>query len=473
MDEGIQATQGIDQGGDEGLAGGTAQPCAVPKGKPGRRKAVRPIAPELACELAVTIRHFLPELAVWLGEVKDKRDAQQVTFPLKVLLLQGVLMFLTHSGSRNHFNNWAREAVQMARLLGRLTDCEVEAVAHLDTLEGVLRKIDPVMLELVLAASVRRLIRMKALDGWRVGGRFLLAVDGTGMHSFNEPHCEECLKAEHADGTVTYSHKLLVAFLVSQDGFALPVACEFIENTGGLYIKQDCEQKAFRRLERRLRDLFPQTPFWLLLDALYADQNIMRSCFGYGWNFCIAFLDTDMPALWKEAQALLALAPEQRASLTLPNKKGSREVRWINDLAYEGLSLGVIFQTDSDDQGQVIAQFAHLTARPIDRDNVWSVASAARLRWRCENEGFNVLKNGGFALEHVYSRNPSASKGYCHLMLIAHLIQQLLVRGRLGAVFKAVFKSFRNYGQKLAQSLGTYVLPDGLPLPGQIRLSTA
>jgi hypothetical protein len=121
-----------------------------------------------------------------------------------------------------------------------------------------------------------------------------------------------------------------------------------------------------------------------------------------GLNFCISFLDTDMPALWKEAQALSALSPGQRASMTLPNKVGSREVRWINDLAYEGMSLGVIFQTDRDDQGQIIAQFAHLTARPVHRDNVWSVASAARLRWRCENEGFNVLKNGGFALEHVY-----------------------------------------------------------------------
>ena len=473
MDEGVQAAQGIDQGGDEGLAGRTAQPREVTKGKPGRRKAVRPVAPELARELVVTIRHFLPELAVWLGEVKDKRDSEQVTFPLKVLLLQGVLMYLTHSGSRNHFNNWTRDAVQMARVLSRLTDCEVESVAHLDTLEGVLRQSDPVLLEVVLAASIRRLIRMKALEGWRVGGRFLLAVDGTGMHSFSEPHCLECLKTEHANGTVTYSHKLLVAFLVSQEGFALPVACAFIENAGGIYIKQDCEKKAFHRLQRRLQELFPQTPFWLLLDALYADQNVMRSCLGQGWNFCISFLDTDMPALWKEAQALLALSPSQYSSLTLPNKAGSREVRWVNDLAYEGMALGVIFQTDRDDQDQIIAQFAHLTARPIHRDNVWTVAAAARLRWRCENEGFNVLKNGGFALEHVYSRNPTASKCYCHIMLLAHLIQQLLVRGRLGTVFKTVFKSFRHYGQKLAQSLASCLLPQDLPMPGQVRLSSA
>ena len=42
-----------------------------------------------------------------------------------------------------------------------------------------------------------------------------------------------------------------------------------------------------------------------------------------------------------------------------------------------------------------------------------------------------------------------------------------------GAVFEAVFKSFRHYGQKLAQSLASCILPQDLHLPGQIRLSTA
>ncbi len=421
----------------------------------------------------MTIHHFLPELADWLGKVEDARNPALATYPIKVLLLQGVLMYLTHSESRNHFNNWTRDALQMAAVLGRLADCEVEALAHLDTLEKVLRKTDPVMLQKILAVCIRRLIRMKALDGWRVQGKFLLAFDGTGMYSFSEPHCEECLKTVHGNGTVTYSHKLLVAFLVSQDGFALPVACEFIENTGGVYIKQDCEKKAFHRLQQRIHDLFPQTPFCLLLDALYADQNVMRTCISHGWNFCISFLDTDMPALWKEAQSLLALAPGQFSSVTLPKKEGKREVRWVNDLDYEGMSLSVIFQADLDQNGQVIAHFAHLTAKPIQREQAWEMAIGARLRWRCENEGFNVLKNGGFALEHVYSRNPSASKCYCQIMLLAHLIQQLLVRGRLGAVFESVFKTYICYGEKLAESLGRYIFPQDLPMPGQIRLSSA
>jgi hypothetical protein len=392
---------------------------------------------------------------------------------LKLLLALGVLMFLTHSGSRNHFNDQVRDAVELARTLARLLGENVMAIPHLDTLEKALRSVNPTALEQLPVRLIRRLIRMKALDDWRVGGRFLLAVDGTGLYTFHQRHCEACIEARHDSGAITYSHKVLVAFLVSADGYALPVACEFIENAGPVYDKQDCETKAYHRLAIRLQQFFPQTPFWLLLDALYADQNVMRPSFGRGWNFCITFKESDMPALWVEGQALLALAPAQYAKMTLPRGQGTREVRWVNDLEYEGMKLSALYQVDKDADGQIVRQFAHLVARPIDFQNAWKVATVARLRWRCENEGFNVLKNGGFGLEHVYSRHSVAAKCYFYLMLSAHLFQQLLTRGRLGAVFKATFHTYLNYGKRLLEALARQPLPSDLEVPGQIRLSTA
>jgi hypothetical protein len=226
-------------------------------------------------------------------------------------------------------------------------------------------------------------------------------------------------------------------------------------------------------MEIQLMRLFPQTSFWLLLDALYADQNVMRPSFGNGWNFAITFKESDMSALWGEAQALLAISPGQHATITLPEKTGSQEVRWVNGLDYEGLTLSAIFQEDKDSDGRVIRKFAHLVARPVDFKNVWTMATVSRLRWRCENEGFNVLKNGGFGLEHVYSRHPVASKCYFYLMLCAHLFQQLLTRGRLGTVFKDTFHTFLNYGKRLMEALKHQQMPPDLDAPGQIRLSTA
>ena len=385
----------------------------------------------------------------------------------------GVLMFLTHSGSRNHFNDNVRDALELARTMARMLGCDVDALPHLDTLEKVLRLMHPADLELLLTRLMRRLIRMKALDDWRIEGQFPLAVDGTGLYSFPSRHCPHCIETHHHSGVVTFSHQVLVAFIVNAEGYALPIACEFIENPPAPYNKQDCEKKAFHRLAAGLKERFPQTRFGLLLDALYADQYVMRPALANGWGFYITFLPTDMPALWGEAQRLRDLAPDQQTSCTLPNGQGSRHVRWVNGLDYEGMELCALFQEDRDPEGRVVHFFAHLLARPIHRQNVWGLAAAARLRWRCENEGFNVLKNGGFALEHVYSHNLTAAKGYFHLMLAAHLIQQLLTRGRLGAVFKEAFHTFLTYGKQLLQALKHEPLALNLDPPGQIRLSTA
>ena len=94
-------------------------------------------------ELAVVLGHFFPELKVWLGEVPDPRRSGRVVYPPKVLLLLGVLMFLSHAGSRNHFNDHLRDAMEMANTLARLLDCEVDALPHLDTLEKVMRGMQP------------------------------------------------------------------------------------------------------------------------------------------------------------------------------------------------------------------------------------------------------------------------------------------------------------------------------------------
>lgn len=423
-------------------------------------------------EIAVVLRHFFPSLADWLDEVGDPRASDQSVYQFRALLLLGVLMFLTHAGSRNHFNDNLRDAREMARTLARMLGCELDALPHLDTLEKVLRRLSPESLDGLLPRMIRRLIRMKALDSWRVGGRFLLAVDGTGMYSFRKRHCAHCIEARHSSGTVTYSHSVLVAFLVNTEGYALPVGYEWVENPGTHYEKQDCEIKAFRRLEPKLKRAFPQTAFWLLLDALYADQGVLRSCLANAWNCAITFLPSDMPALWAEAQRLLALSPGQRAEASSADRT-KRTVRWVNDLDYEGMKLSAVYQTDRDANGTVVHEFAHLTLRWIDVHNVWKTAAAARLRWRCENQGFNVLKNGGFALEHVYSRNRNAARSYFVLMLCAHLLQQLLTRGQLGSLFESVFHTFLHYGKKLMAALMNEPLPSDLNPPGQIRLSSA
>lgn len=52
-----------------------------------------------------------------------------------------------------------------------------------------------------------------------------------------------------------------------------------------------------------------------------------------------------------------------------------------------------------------------------------------RQRWRIENEGFNIQKNGTFDIEHVYSQNYNAIKAHYFFIQFAHTIRQLLEKG--------------------------------------------
>ena len=76
-----------------------------------------------------------------------------------------------------------------------------------------------------------------------------------------------------------------------------------------------------------------------------------------------------------------------------------------------------------------------------------------RIRWKIENEGFNVQKNGGFNLEHAYTRDPVASKVFYFLLQIAHLIAQLIEKDSLfREAFPAGVGSVKNIAFRLLEA---------------------
>jgi hypothetical protein len=76
--------------------------------------------------------------------------------------------------------------------------------------------------------------------------------------------------------------------------------------------------------------------------------------------------------------------------------------------------------------------FKWLTNFIPTQNNVDLLANqGGRLRWKIENQGFNVQKNGGFHLEHPYSQEGTARQVFYFLLQIAHLIFQLIEKGSL------------------------------------------
>ena len=99
-------------------------------------------------------------------------------------------------------------------------------------------------------------------------------------------------------------------------------------------------------------------------------------------------------------------------------------------------------------------KFKWVTRLPISTKTVALIANhGGRIRWKVENEGFNVQKNGGYGLEHAYTSNSTSAKIFYFLLQIAHMIAQLLDRGSLlRKVIPAGFGSAKNLAFRLLEA---------------------
>ena len=412
--------------------------------------------------LAKTIRHFFPEWDEWLKEIRDPRDPIRTIYPASFIVTTGILMFLTKLGARRQMK-YAFETPAMLKNVNRLAGTEMKKIEHPDTLNYVLGRVAPAELPKLSRRMVRRLIRMKCLKRFRLFGYLLTAADGTGHLTFTKRHCETCLTQKHGD-TIVYYHTLLEAKIVTEDGMAISIATEFIENADPEATKQDCERKAFYRLAAELKHTFPQTQLCLLLDALYLCEPVVRICRENHWAWIITFKEGSLPERFREYNALLSLSPENHLQTVLPGGT-FQEFRWIEGLPVGDEKINVLECVETSPSGE-ITRYVWGTSFPLNAHTVCPVANrGGRLRWKIENEGFNEQKNGGYELEHAYSKNYKKAKEYYVLLQMAQTVELLmrfgsLIRRAIGGSVRKVIGGVRKLAEYLKESLRVWVIPE-------------
>jgi hypothetical protein len=406
-------------------------PARVPAGSPRD-------PPALIQVLFRTLHHFFGPIAPLFRGVTDPRAPQRITYPLAALTFAGVLLFLCRIGARRQVGLLLRTeagARSFQTLFG------VDAVPHGDTLARTFRLLDPAQLQTVVTGLTTTLIRRTVLDGGRLLERFfVVAIDGTGTLTYHTRHCDHCLTRTQ-QGRTLYYHCVLEATRVTPTGFAWSVMSEFIENPGPHPTKQDCELRAFYRLAAQLKAQCPRLPLVLSLDGLYACGPVFAQCRQYGWSDMIVLKDADLPSVHEEAAALQPLQPANRLVWSPAGPHSIRQVfRWGDALTYADtarrvhtLSVLECQETRADAQGTPkTTTFKWVTDRSLTAQTVVALAQeGGRLRWKVENEGFNVQKTGGYGLEHGYCDDVTAAKVFYYLLQIAHLLAQLVEKGSL------------------------------------------
>jgi len=383
---------------------------------------VKNIVKDLANSLPKTIRHFFPRFKQELQKIEDHR--KKTNYELSELLFGAISLFLFKQGSRNALNNNRADKDFLSnyeKLFGM-------RLPHQDTVNDLFRVLNPLALEKFKTSMIRELIEKKALHHRRLLGKyFVVAVDGTGVSSYSERHCDKCLTRTSKSGKTVYFHNVLEAKLVLPNGFAISLATEWIENDNPEYDKQDCELNAFKRLSEKLKKSFPRLPMCIVADGLYPNNTVFDICKENKWEYIITLKDGNLPSVWKEAQSLKPLQKGNKLKITTIKQKeeATTGYQWVTEINYKNHILNWIKTEEGNNK------HAFVTSLKTTKKTVAQISFYGRLRWKIENEGFNNQKNSGYGLKHKYSEvSLNATKNYYQALQIAHIINQLVEMGQ-------------------------------------------
>ena len=398
-------------------------------------------------------RAELPVLLERLSKIKDPRNPKKIKHKVTVLMIYGILCFAFQMTSRREATRVMTRPMFMANLRNLFP--ELEALPHHDTLARLLALIDVTDLEQAHLDMIRHLIRGKKFLRYLIAGCYPIAIDGT--QKFKRSHLwdEACLErkvrtkkkdeddAEEPEEKKQYYVYVLEANLAFQNGMVIPLISEILSYTEGDNDrnKQDCEQRAFKRLAKRLKKSFPRLSVMVLLDGLYPNGPVMELCRTYNWDFMIVLQDDSLPLVWEEIKDLQPLQKENR----LCRKWGDRtqRFRWVKDIDYRYVCpvtkkekkqlVHVVICEESWKEiapasTEVVTKTSRhvwISAEPLHKRTVHERCNlGARHRWGIES-GILVEKHQGYEYEHCFSYDWKVMCGYHYLMRLGHALNVL------------------------------------------------
>ena len=377
-------------------------------------------------DISKTIGHHFPDFHILLETLDDPRKCNN--YSITEIVHGAISLFLFKCGSRNAFDNLIGER-KFRKNYKKMFGIRIP---KLDTVADVLKLLPEKELENLKNRLVHILLKKRVFDNWRYKGKLLIALDGSGITSYKEQHCQHCLfkiynKGKDNEKKVWY-HNVLEAKLVTSNGFSISLATVWIENPDKEYNKQDCERKAFERMAIKLKKEFPRTSICILADGLYPYDNFFNICKQNNWNYIVTLKEKSLKNLWKniknkDREALTEQFPEHALQI-------EQRIQWINKEKFNDHTHNwiQIDEKGTNSKNKVTKyKFVYLTDLEVNEDTIKDVCTSGRLRWKIEKQGFDQQKNHGYNICHKYCRNSyTGMKNFYQCCQIAHMINQLV-----------------------------------------------
>ena len=254
-------------------------------------------------------------------------------------------------------------------------------------------------------------------------GQLLIGLDGTEYFSSESIHCQQCSHRTHKTGRVSYHHAAILPVIAApEQPHVITLMPEFIHPQDGAD-KQDSETAAAKRWLQAHHNLFAKGRITVLGDDLYSRQPMCQTCIDHDCSFIFV-------CLWNGRYYEVR---QYRYVNRIPLRDGQPAllVNWCD----------MTVQRESD--GQKLYHNAFVTSHPIDDHTVAAIVTAARARWKSENENHNVLKTKGYHLEHNLGHGQQ------------YLAMTLLTLNLLAFLFHTVLHLLDASYQRIRQQRGT------------------
>jgi hypothetical protein len=285
--------------------------------------------------------------------------------------------------------------------------------------------VEPSSLDALLDAALAAVERNGGLAPLTsLGGRLLIALDGTEYFCSNKLSCPRCSTRKRANGTIEYFHTMLAASIVTPGhNRALPLPPEVVRPQDG-HGKQDCESRAARRWLAAHGARYKRFDPVYLGDDLYSNQPVCEAAVASGGHFLFVCKPDSHKILYEYLDGV-EVATQSKA-VKRGKQRATHAWRWMNAIPIRGgegaLMVNWLELVIRDASGKITYRNSFATDLPVDANNVEALANAGRARWKIENETFNVLKTKGYNLEHNFGHgknNLSATLAMLNLIAFA------------------------------------------------------
>ena len=436
-------------------------------------------------ETIAIIKKYMPELMNKFDNLTDLRHQSYVKYKMKVIFMVRLMGLMCSIKSMNEmtreFNT--QETIEN---IARMCELGLNEIPHCDTINDVFEKVKVEEIEEIIKDIITKLIRGKILTKFLVRDKYYhIIVDGTGLATSRKRYNKNCLVKNKTDKNGNkyqeYSTYVLEAKLVVGN-MVFSIGSEFVENSNNKNFihrkiskykklekktynkkedkrknlsyqkyKQDCEIKAFERLAKKIKKNYPRLNILISGDALYANQKVIDICMKNKWKYIIRLKEGAIPTLYKEFEKIVSEENECNVD----------KYEFVTKIAYKDYETNVIRYKDKE------TEFTYMTDLPITNKNIESSIIVGRKRWKIENEGFNIQKNGTFDIGHLYSKNAVAIKVHYLMIQIAHIIRQLVENGSIE--LKSQKLKIKEISQLIKKTLTSTIVDIQLAYINQLR----